>query len=210
MPLSKNLHQLMKIHGNLSVSDLAKITHIPQPTLHHILCGSTKRPRIKALEALANFFSISLEQLVGNTPLPSIIPEIVKENLQIRTIPIVPWAMIKEWPISNAKHLHLKEVILEKKVTENSFALILEDSSMEPLLPKNALLIFDFGKNPADRDIAIVQLGSDNTILFNRIFIDNTDSYIKQNMQDGNVKLIKLNLEVDRILGTLIEVRIQF
>ena len=208
--LINNLQQLIRIHGNPSVSDLARLTNIPQPTLHHILSGATKNPRRKSLEALANFFSISTKQLIGEEPLPNVIPDIVKENLHIRTIPIIQWNMLINWPPEDVKNLHLKEVVLDKKVADNSFALVVQDSLMEPVFPQNALLIFDGGKNPIDRDFVIAHDSRDNSILFNRLFIDANQTYIKQNLTDGNAKLIKLDLDTDQIIGTLIEVRIQF
>lgn len=207
MILSCNLEQLMRIHGNLSVSDLARLTGIPQPTLHHILVGSTKNPRKKSLEALADFFSVSIPQLSGETPLPNAIPEAIKEDLHISTIPIIQWDMLKNWPIARVNNLCLKEVLLDKSVADNSFALVTQDSSMEPSFPQNAILIFDAGKHPKDRDFVIAHVRQNDTIFFNRLFVDNNENYIKQNIEDGNAKLIKLNNAIDRILGTLIEVR---
>jgi hypothetical protein len=209
MDLCSNLQQLMRIHGNLSVSDLARLTDVPQPTLHHILMGATRNPRKKSLEALSTFFSVSTEQLKGNEPLPNIIPKTIQEDLKISTIPIIEWDMLKEWPIPT-ESLGLREILLDKTVTDHSFGLVVQDSSLEPLFPQNALLIFDFGKKPLDRDFVIVKLEQNEDILFNRLFTDNHGSYIKQELEDGNAKLIKLDQQTTRIIGTLIEVRIQF
>jgi transcriptional regulator with XRE-family HTH domain len=209
MDLCSNLQQLMRIHGNLSVSDLARLTDVPQPTLHHILMGATRNPRKKSLEALSSFFSVSTEQLKGNEPLPNIIPKIIQEDLKISTIPIIAWDMLKEWPIPT-ESLGLKEILLDKTVADHSFGLVVQDSSLEPLFPQNALLIFDFGKKPLDRDFVIVKLEQNEDTLFNRLFTDNHGSYIKQELEDGNANLIKLDQQTTRIIGTLIEVRIQF
>ena len=209
MDLCSNLQQLMRIHGNLSVSDLARLTDVPQPTLHHILMGATRNPRKKSLEALSTFFSVSTEQLKGNEPLPNIIPKIIQEDLKISTIPIIAWDMLKEWPIPT-ESLGLKEILLDKTVADHSFGLVVQDSSLEPLFPQNALLIFDFGKKPLDRDFVIVKLEQNEDTLFNRLFTDNHGSYIKQELEDGNANLIKLDQQTTRIIGTLIEVRIQF
>ena len=208
MTLSNNLEKLMQIHGNISVSDLARSTHLPQPTLHHILSGDTKNPRKKALETLAEFFSVSKEQLLGNEPLPHIIPEIIKENLRLRTIPIIQWDMLKKWPKIAVKNL--KEVLLDKEISTNSFALIIEDASMDPLFPQNALLIFDAEKPSFDRDFVIAHIARDNKIFFNRLFVDKNEDYIKHELENGDVNLIKLDKNTDRIIGTLIEVRIQY
>lgn len=210
MNLSNNIQQLMRIHGNISVSDLARSTGIPQPTLHHILSGSTKRPRKQLLEAVANFFSVSIEQLRGEESLPNIIPNIIKEELMLKTVPIISWEMLKQWPLVNIKDRGLKEILLNTQITDHSFALIVQNSLLEPLFSENTLLIFDHSKQPKDRDLVIVHRGEDVDILFNRLFIDNNYNYIKQNLEDGNAKLVKLDKNIDKIIGTLIEARVQY
>ena len=206
--MKDNLQQLMKIHGNLSLSDLYRETGIPQPTLHHVLVGSTKNPRKKFLTMLANFFSISIDELTGKLPLPRLIPETIKEDLKITTLPILEWDMLPYWPLKHIKNV--KELLFDKPIAANSFGLVIQSSNMEPLFPEKSLLIFEFGKSPQDRDFIVVHMKQDNNILFNRLFKDNNTYFIKQSLDDGNVKLIKLDMSIDRIIGTLIEVRIQF
>ncbi len=209
MTLSNNLQQLMRIHGNTSVSELARLTGIPQPTIHHILTGSTKNPRKKALEELSRFFSISIEQLIGQEPLPTIIPDGVKKDLQISAIPIVEWNVLKNWPASKADIRDNQEILLNKTIANDSFALIIPDDSMLPRFQQNTLLIFDSGKTPKDRDFVIVHLSKSNKIDFNRLFYENNSFYLRHDLGDGNLQLTKLDPSHDRILGVLIEERIQ-
>lgn len=209
MTLSNNLQQLMRIHGNTSVSELARLTGIPQPTIHHILTGSTKNPRKKALEELSRFFSISIEQLIGQEPLPTIIPDGVKKDLQISAIPIVEWNVLKNWPASKADIQDNQEILLNKTIANDSFALIIPDDSMLPRFQQKTLLIFDSGKTPKDRDFVIVHLSKDNKIDFNRLFYENNSFYLRHDLGDGNLQLTKLDPSYDRILGVLIEERIQ-
>lgn len=206
--LSSNLQQLMRIHGNLSVSELARLTTVPQPTIHHVLFGSTKRPRKHALEALSNFFSVTIAQLVGDDELPQIIPETIKEDLQLRTVPIIAWDSLKTWPQGQQKHE--KEILLDRIVSPHAFALIVKDPTIEPIFPQNTLLIFDVKENPQDRDFVVARLNGDDTIMFNRLFVENNMHYLKQTLENGDVKLIKLNMNFDEILGILIEARIQY
>lgn len=103
----------------------------------------------------------------------------------------------------------LEEVLLDRAVSENSFALTMPNSSMDPLFPQNALLIFDHTKIPNDRDFVVVYIHNER-ILFNRLFREDNETYIKQNLEDGNVKLLKFNKNTDRIIGTLIETRVQY
>lgn len=210
MTLSNNLQQLMRIHGNISVSELARLTGIPQPTIHHILSGSTRNPRKKALEELSRYFSVSINELTGQEPLPAVIPDAVKENLQISTIPVIEWASLKKWPSEVIKTQDSQEILIDKKIDKNSFALVMPDASMEPLFQQNSLLIFDSGKTPKDRDFVIVYLSKEEIVAFNRLFIENDTFYLRQGLEDGSLKLTKLDKPNDRILGTLIEARIQY
>ncbi|RUR14241.1 LexA family transcriptional regulator [Legionella sp. km772] len=209
LSLSGNLHQLMRIHGNISVSELARLTGLPQPTIHHILTGSTKNPRKKALEELSRFFSVSVEQLIGLEPLPATIPDAIKKDLQISTIPITEWEQLKNWPTSKTNIQEGQEILLNRKVADNSFALVIPDESMLPRFQQNTLLIFDSGKTPKDRDFVIVHLSKSNAIAFNRLFFDNNELYLRHDLVDGNLQLTKLDPAHDRILGVLIEERIQ-
>lgn len=206
--LSNSLQQLMQIHGNISVSDLARETGIPQPTLHHVLSGATKNPRKKSLEILANFFAVSMNQLTGKDPLPNIIPEAIKTKLKIRTIPVIKWDLLKEWPSVDTKSF--SEILVDKEMSEHSFALVMPDVPMKQIFPKNSLLIFDCDKAFDDKDFVIVCLSRNNEVLFNRILNDNDEHFIKQNLQNGDARLMKFDPVVDRIIGKLIEVRIQY
>ncbi|KTD22285.1 HTH-type transcriptional regulator [Legionella lansingensis] len=207
--ISDNLRHLLKLHDELSVSELARLTEIPQPTLHHLLSGTTKKPRRSVLEKLANFFSVSISQLTGTLPLSQIIPNTIKESLKITTIPVLTWGMLSDWPKEHNRN-DLKEIILDRQVGQHSFALIMRDSSMEPLFPEKAILIFDSSKMPKDREFAVVHLLKDNSIIFNRVFIDQSEFYIKKEQPDGNIQLLKIQPSEDKFVGTLIEVRLQF
>lgn len=210
MTLSNNLQHLIRVHGNISISELARLTDIPQPTIHHILTGATKNPRKKALDSLSYFFSVTIEQLIGKEQLPTIIPDVVQEDLQISAIPIIEWDMLKDWPLICSQHKSEQKILMGKKLAKNSFALIMQDSSMEPIFQKNTLLIFDSEKDPQDRDFVIAHMERGDIVLFNRLFVENSDSFLKQGLEDGNFKLTKLDKIHDRILGTLIEARIQY
>ncbi len=210
--LGVTLHQLMKIHGDLSVSELARQTQVPQPTLHHILSGTTKKPRKQALDSLARFFSISVAQLTGSLPLPPLIPNAIKDSLKISTVPLIEWNKLDEWVESKDKqHAKvLKEIIIDNKIGENSFALLMKDSSMEPLFLKNAILVFDSEKKPKDRDFVLAYLAQENLFIFNRLFIDGHDLFLRQDQADGETHLLKLKPLIDKIIATLSEVRTQF
>jgi SOS-response transcriptional repressor LexA len=138
-----------------------------------------------------------------------VIPDGVKKDLQISTIPIVEWDLLKNWPASKTGIQESQEVILNKAVAKDSFALVIPNDSMLPRFQQNTLLIFDSGKAPKDRDFVIVYLSKGNAIEFNRLFYENNAFYLRHDLGDGNLQLTKLDPSHDRILGILIEERIQ-
>lgn len=208
--ISANLNKLLKLHGDLSLSDLARETHIPQPTLHHILEGKTKKPRRQALEALAKFFAITIPELTGAIPLSPAIPEVIKHSLKISTVPLITWQMAKDWGKDKSDLSKFDEIILDKQVSKNSFALRLDDANMEPLFQEKSILIFDPEKLPKHRDFVLVNLNKLEVVKFNRLFVDGNHRYLKQEKMDGNADLTKIHPTNDRIIGTLIEARMMF
>ncbi len=208
--ISENLQRLLKLHGDLSLSDLARETNIPQPTLHHIVEGKTKRPRRQALTALADFFSISISQLTGAISLSPIFSEKIKSSLKISTVPIIPWDHAKEWKRAKNNLLKFDEVILNHLIDENAFALKLSDSHMEPLFQEQSILIFDPSKTAKDRDFVLIYIKKLDLVIFNRLFVDHSKYYLKQDKKNGDANLIKLNFLHDKIVATLVEARLQF
>lgn len=208
--ISDNLRCLLKMHDNLSLSDLARATNIPQPTLHHLLDGSTKNPRKVVLEGLANFFEISIPELTGLKPLRQTLPESIKKSLNIASIPLIEWDLLNTWPkTEQAAHLY-GQIIIDKDVGVDAFALVSQETTLTPIFPLNSILIFDPEKNLQDRDFILLKLAQNDTVLFNRLFIEKDGFYIKQDLADGNMQLIKIKPEKDKIIGALVEARLQF
>lgn len=206
LSISETVRYLLKQHQDLSVSELSRQTNIPQPTLHHLLNGSTKRPRDKVLEKLAQFFSVSIAQLNGDEPIiPSFSMEI-KQSLGLTSLPIISWEEIINWPTKTA-YSH-KEVLFDQEISDNSYALLMNNSTMEPVFPLNSLLIFDFQKQPADREYSLVYLAKEKSLILNKLFIEDNELFIKSQQFSTTFQLIKINPDYDKLLGTLVEVRL--
>lgn len=208
--ISHNLKTLLKLRGDITLSDLARETGVPQPTLHHIVEGRTKKPRRQALESLARYFAISVPQLIGTLPLSPNMLAPFKESLKISTIPLIDWKLAKDWNRDDYDCTQFREIIVEKEKDKNTFALELQDSSMEPLLLEKSLLIFDPTRVPKDRDFVLAYLAKSNSVLFKRLFIDGKHFYLIKEKNNGDAELLKLNIPKDRIIATLIQARVEF
>src|SRR3990167_3591878 len=79
---------------DMKPTDLARTLHIPQPTIHRLVVGKSKRPYKSSLLPIADYFSITVEQLLGEKPLPQARlsqTQVIKETTNTRLIPLIPW-----------------------------------------------------------------------------------------------------------------------
>lgn len=63
--LQKNLFNLMVKKGIRSGSDLARQLDIPPPSINRILSGQITDPRCSTLILLADYFDVSIDDLLG-------------------------------------------------------------------------------------------------------------------------------------------------
>jgi transcriptional regulator with XRE-family HTH domain len=66
--LSTVLGRLVAEKG-ISSAELARKTGVSQPVVHRLIAGETENPQILSLKPLADYFGISLDQLLGYAPL---------------------------------------------------------------------------------------------------------------------------------------------
>jgi SOS-response transcriptional repressor LexA len=118
----------------------------------------------------------------------------------IKEIPLVEWYDFKcripnsRFPVHN--------------ISDEGFALKMNDSSMEPLFPKGSLLIFEpIYKELIDRSYILVQLENVEVYIFRQLLIVDNQKYIQAlNSEIKEVSFKKVN-DKDIILAKLIESR---
>src|SRR3990167_6567719 len=99
----KNLNKILKhlMHEmHLSESELARRTEIGQPVIHRILSGETDNPRVATLSQIANYFSISISELIGDASFPHHrLPGTNNYSNHTWThVPLLTWEQAVEWP----------------------------------------------------------------------------------------------------------------
>lgn len=206
--ISQILRTLM-FKKNINTSELARNISIPQQTLQSIVAGQCNNPRKKTLKPIADFFNISLDQLMGNIPIPESI-----ENIKIQTsikkanqVPIFSKNEIEDF-LEKPDQVNPNEYIFtNQKITNKTFAMLLSDSSMEPYFPKGSLLIIDPEKKIKNRCFVLVKIDETDLIIFRQLFIDDNKYYLKPMNPDFNKYSIKVLKEKDKIVGPLIEFR---
>src|SRR3990167_10705325 len=122
--LSQILRALMD-ELQLSESELARRTQIGQPVIHRILSGETDSPRVATLSQIANYFSISISQLIGDSPLPeNRLPGTHTQSIHTWIqVPLLNWEQVLTWPKQKNTVKNPLMVATELTVSQDSFAI---------------------------------------------------------------------------------------
>lgn len=139
-PVSTTVRKLME-HFKMSEADLCRGVNLPQTTINRLLTGQTSDPRISTLAILAQFFDISLDQIIGKERLilnPSY------NQAKGSTIPVIDWANLQSWFFNKAyPESDLKCFVkTEKDLSAGSFA-IKTPVACESVFGKDSLLIMN-------------------------------------------------------------------
>ena len=190
--LSTNIRLLLN-KKQISENELARRTGVAQQIINRMLSGENQNPKLATLMPLANYFMVSLNQLIGAEPL--VAPEYV---------PLCDWALLssESWP-----HLLLQNqerIWVDFPAKADIFATRLMDSSMEPKFSIGSLLILSINKKPISGDFVLIlqtnktvqlrQLIIINSVMFKKCFNPEFADYTL-NMLDDNEQVIACLLQ---------------
>jgi SOS-response transcriptional repressor LexA len=209
MPTALNLNEILSrlmFQRGIRTTDLAKRTNIPQPTLSRIMSGVTMNPHQSSLEAIAKFFELTVDQLRGVQPIPWLDP-ITPEASGWKKIPLLTWEQATKWADGKYDVNDNEQLFTDAKVGKHAYALAVKDASMEPLFPKDTLLIIDPDKIPKDRCFVIATVTNYPEVLFRQLLIDGPYQYLKPISPDFDRFKMMLLDKNDSISGVLVQAR---
>ncbi len=198
--LGDNLNLLMA-EAHISADELSRRTSLPASTIKKIRNFNNPNPTLTSLMPLAQYFSISLSQLVGDEPLPI---NRTKGSYQlnpqlIRLIPILTWQEAITWPAT--KEIEHAMLATEYEYHENAYALMVEEDDWENLMKGTALLI-DPAIKPEHRDFVIVYKCGQDIPLVKQVLFDEDQMYLKPLIHGYNITTCT---EEHKILGVVVE-----
>lgn len=144
-PIGEVVRQLMA-HAKMSEADLCRGLkgrgiNLPQTTINRLLTGQTTDPRVSTLVGLAQFFEISLEQVLGQEML--VLNSKTKTH-KSSTIPVVSWEHIGQYcqeTLDNKDSL-TAWIKTEKSLNSGSFALK-TPVACYPIFGEGSVLVFN-------------------------------------------------------------------
>lgn len=193
----------------INESELARRTGIGQPVIHRIASGETDNPKVGTLSPIANFFAVSISQLIGDEPLPpNRIPGTFNPGITGWTqVPLLTWEQVPQWPHLSGQTKPTQTVSTDIDVSDDTYALIIKDTTMEPRFPEGTVIILDPTIQPVDRDFAVVQIEGQHSLHFKQVLIDGDTIYLKP--LNSDFKTIVLDKK-HNFLGVMVQSRMDF
>jgi len=197
--LAANIKSLMREKG-ISTTELARQINISQPVLHRLATGETTNPRIGTLIPIARFFSVTLDQLLGNTT------QITTQSWT--TVPLLTLDQIINWLDHRLSMPPLtKFVSTNIPANKNNYAIQINNSVMQPRFSEGTLLIINPDYIPEDQDFIIVHSKGQKYASFKQLLTDGETSYLKS--LNSDFQTIPTSKD-HRILGTMVQARIDY
>lgn len=206
--LAKILKKLL-FEKDIKPIDLARAVDLPAPTIHRLVTGKSTRPYATSLKPIADFFSIEMDQLVGEKPLTTDTALNNNENnvkllsQETKAISIFSWNSFTG--LAPTQISELGKITVGNHISEDAFALIMPDNSMEPIFSYNCILIFDPNIKYQDRSYILVKIES--KAVFRQLIDDGDHKYLKPLNPNVNSFPMRLLDSQDKILATLVESR---
>lgn len=200
--LNNTLEYLIKKWG-ININQLHKHTGIPLSTLKRLRLNKENNPTLASLVPIANYFSISLDQLTGREALPK---KNNKKQIDGLPIPLIHWKDILNIS-KNRNHLAFSSLLIRDiTLNENSFALVIRDNNTNNFLA-GSLLVIDPSLKGGNRDFIIVyKKGETKPQLMQKIIYKNK-TYLKNlNIESEIIKFSDLY----KIIGVAIQIRMNY
>lgn len=203
------LRLLLYLHG-IDETELSRLTGVSRSNISRLKNDPSSNPTFSTLHTLAKYFSVTVSQLLGEEPLNR--TQLAQKNTDVelvKRVPLLKWEEIIPWvnDRSSVDKSLWQWISTDDVVSQNAFAVKIQDKTLGLVFRKHAILIVDPSTKSQDGDYVLVcedsNLPSLKQLIFegNRIFLKSIKSGI--NVCDA--------LDKSRhILGVVTEIRYKF
>ncbi len=199
--LRDNLIRLMQLK-DANMTDIHRKTGVPVTTIQRICKDASANPTLASLMPIADFFRVTVAQLIGEEPLPNT-PVNGPVSQRWINVPVIGWQQAVYWldisPITQQERYTSTEI----KVSEKSFALEILDDHYDNF-QKASLLIVDPGLTPRHRDYVVSHKTGSHQVSLKQMLIHEGDAYLKPTSSEFKTVLMNDN---HRILGVVVQVK---
>ena len=205
LDISNVLNSLLK-NAKLSEAELSRKVGLPRATINRLVSGKTPDPRASTLNVIAQYFNVSVDQLLGISPIVSYENSLTNVTT-LTSIPIIEWDYLLDWEniIKTIKPKKLHDwVTIDSSIDEGKFALRVKGESMWPQFQEDTILIINTEKDYKNRDFVIAHIASQDEIVFRQLLIENKYMFLRA--INSIFPAIRFQNR-DKIIGSVIQVR---
>lgn len=180
--LSKNVHWLMAKNKIASLSELARISGIPQPTLHRMTTGEAKEPRHSTIKPIADYFGVSLSDIIDKDMSDIGIMSNVESIVARREVPLIEWDQVGKLnnQLDAAYRNDAQKVpVSDAKIGRNSYALKIVNDSMAPDFPEGSIIVVDPDRTAVNGDFVVAIDPATEQSTFKRLVQDAGRWYLR-------------------------------
>lgn len=212
--ISKNVAWLMEKNSIKRSTELAKLTGVPQPTIHRMLSGLHGEPRGTTLRPIAEFFGVTLSALMETdmeTGVP--IPNVSTTGAVYPAVPLISWVQAGNWAEIVDNYVPGDGELIaarDSKPGKFAFALRVEGDSMVShnhiSFPPGTILIVDPSRLPAAGDFVVAKDVETGCATFKRLMQDAGRWFLKP--LNPAYPLMPIDDPAIRVIGVVIESQI--
>ncbi len=142
----------------LTETALSRYTSVGQPVIHRLGSGDTDTPKLATLRPIAAYFNLTLSQLIHDAPLEhdTLLGVFADKLPYWARLPLIKWENIPAW-LNGDLPQHARTTNTTRKVSEDSYALRIKDTSMQPQFMKGTIVIVDPKRTHHEQDFVIYQ-----------------------------------------------------
>lgn len=210
-----NLNKIGEIISDLmesceiDASELSQQTGLPCSTISRLRSNNTKcSPNLSSLIPIADFFCITISQLIGEEPINQIHNKFKPSKIKRFPIPVLNSETILDYLETNTS-TETQIINIDLQVSEKTFAYFLQGNAMEPQFPDKTLLIIDPTIEIENLDHILVIPSGKRLPIFRQILIDGEEKYIRA-LNPAFNEFVKLTTDSHTILGVMVQSRQNF
>lgn len=206
LTISEVLTSLLE-RAKIKEAQLAKALNVPRATINKIHSGKILDPRSSTLSIIANYFGITIDQLMGKSPLFG------DTLMKFIKVPIIELDRLKNFKqaLNKIDFINHENWILIEYDNQQSnhdlFAVKVYGDAMLPYFDEQTTIIIDSDSEVANRKYVLAYIASLNEVILRQIFVDGNTRVLKPINTIFESK--KLTTK-DKIIGVVVQTKRDF
>lgn len=207
MTISVNLRRLME-REKINASELGRHIKLAQPIIHRLLTGKNINPKLATIRPIADYFDITISQLIGEDFLA-----VDHQDSGLSTwkqVPVLAWKDIVSSLNGDDSVTTAHQVSTDALVSEAAYAVVIENTGLEPHFPKGAKVVVEPNRSASDSDFVVVMVAEGGDPHIRQVVSDGADCYIKSlNPALSKMNMIQLK-DAHRLLGVVVQAKLYY